>query len=73
MNNIIKPNGEYLTSFFNGIQGRYKLTGIKSNPDNKKWGAMDSIDTFKNIDTGEFKDILRSDLFNKAELGEVSV
>lgn len=69
MNNIIKPNGEYLTSFFSGEQGRYKLTGTKNNPDSRKWGALDAIDTFKNIDTGEFKDIIRSDVFDKAEKG----
>ena len=67
MNDIIKPNGEYLSSYFNGEQGRYKLTGTSNNPDQKQWQAMNAIDTFKNIDTGEFKDIKRSDVFDKAE------
>lgn len=75
MNSIIKPDGEYLTQLFKGsLTGtRYKLVGTRSNPNEKEWRAMSAIDTFKDLSTGDYKDSIRSDIFNKAESGEIIV
>lgn len=56
---------EYLTNRFQNDEGIWRLSGTQ-------YGngvvASSAIDTFKNETTGEFRDILRIDVFNDVDL-----
>lgn len=64
-NTVILSTGEYLTNAFIGPNGKWFHVGI----DSSRRSVMDCMDTFKNLDTGVFKEIRRADVFSSAEKG----
>jgi hypothetical protein len=66
MNVIVNNNGEYLETTFVTENGTWDLHGTQCNLNDK---AGESIDTFRNRQTGRFKDISRREVYKKAEQG----
>lgn len=66
MNAIISNNGDYLETTFVTENGTWDLHGTECKLEDK---AGESIDTFRNRETGRFKDISRREVFKKAEQG----
>lgn len=69
LNEIITIDFQYLKTTFVGLQGTYQLTETKTNDDHSLWQAKYSVDTFKLLETGEYKDIERYKLYDMAESG----
>jgi len=69
MNNIIKPNGEYITTTFTGKSGTWVLIGSEC----KGRTAMECQDEFKNVKTGERMTLTRLAVYEQAELSNISV
>ncbi|WP_316743748.1 hypothetical protein [Pedobacter antarcticus] len=67
MNKIIKQTGEYLSNKFTGENGTWELVATESN--NSK--AIDCIDEFKNIKTGQRLTTSREKVLLMAEAGTI--
>ncbi len=82
MNNIVTPTGEYIKTVFvkpfetddthaQGIDRVWKLIGSRNNKDPKKWKAINAVDEFRCIQTGEYLEAVREQIYNLAELGKI--
>lgn len=79
-NKIIDQTGAYLSEYFTGDNGTWRLVGSESSGDTeyskkpKQWyesTIASTIDEFVNIKTGERIETTRIKVYNKAESGAI--
>lgn len=72
-NSIVTATGEYLKTVFTNIDSLkvWKLIGSRNNKDPKKWKAIYTVDEFRCIQTGEYLEAVREQIYNLAELGKI--
>lgn len=69
MNNILKPNGEYITTSFTGANGTWQLVGTESRGNT----PMQCKDEFRNISTGKRMTVTRLSVYSMAESGSINI
>lgn len=68
MNNVIKPNGEYITTSFTGDKGTWELIGTTSQAGQT---PMQVTDEFINRKTWERMEVKRYTVYRMAEEGKI--
>lgn len=70
MQKLLNPNHSYNSNYFTGSNGTWKLIGINSEGVRK---AKDCVDLFKNVETGEYIEVVRWKVKLMEEEGKIKM